>query len=130
VLGHIDRCAAIDPHPGKDDDLAKRSFDGRCDPFCRILAAAVFKDSPHCAPPRAAPREDGWLDIIGTPLTEEAKLTERFRRVNFGRMEIDITVDDPKAYTKPWTVRHLGDIMLDTDIIEFICEENNHFTPR
>jgi hypothetical protein len=75
-------------------------------------------------------RDDGWLDIIGTPLTDEATLTERFRRVNFGRMEIDITVNDPKAYTKPWTVRHLGDIMLDTDIIEFICEENNHFTPR
>ena len=75
-------------------------------------------------------REDGWLDIIGTPLTDQAKLTERFRRVNFGRMEIDITVDDPKAYTRPWTVRHLQDIMLDTDIFEFICEENNHFTPK
>ena len=75
-------------------------------------------------------RDDGWLDIIGTPLTDQAKLTERFRRVNFGRMEIDITVDDPKAYTKPWTVRHVQDIMPDGDIIEFICQENNRFTPR
>src|SRR5262249_27440836 len=50
-------------------------------------------------------RDDGWLDINGSPLTAAAKITERFRRVNFGRMEIDITVDDPKAYTKPWTVR-------------------------
>jgi hypothetical protein len=75
-------------------------------------------------------RADGWLDIIGTPLTDEAKLTERFRRVTFGRMEIDITVDDPKAYTKPWTVRHVQDIMPNTDIIEFICEENNRFAPR
>ena len=75
-------------------------------------------------------RDDGWLDIIGTPLTDQARLTERFRRVNFGRMEIDITVDDPKAYTKPWTVRHLQDILVDTDIFEFVCQENNHFVPR
>jgi hypothetical protein len=75
-------------------------------------------------------RDDGWLDIVGTPLTDQARITERFRRVNFGRMEIDITVNDPKAYTKPWTVRHAQDIMPDTDIIEFICEENNHFTPN
>jgi len=75
-------------------------------------------------------RDDGWLDIIGTPLTDQATLTERFRRVNFGQMEIDITVNDPKAYTKPWTVRHVQNIMPDADIIEFICEENNHFTPN
>src|SRR5947199_7867813 len=50
-------------------------------------------------------RDDGWLDINGSPLTDAAKVTERFRRVNFGRMEIDVTVDDSKAYTKPWTVR-------------------------
>jgi hypothetical protein len=75
-------------------------------------------------------RDDGWLDIVGSPLTDQAKLTERFRRVSFGRMEIDITVDDPKAYTKPWTVRHVQEIMPDSEIIEFICEENNHFTPN
>ena len=50
-------------------------------------------------------RGDGLLDVSGSPFTEGLKLTERFRRVNFGRLEIDITIDDPKAYTKPWTVR-------------------------
>jgi len=75
-------------------------------------------------------RDDGWLDIVGTPTTDQMKMTERFTRVNYGRMNIDITVDDPKAFTKPWTVRHTQDIMPDSDIIEFICEENNHFTPR
>jgi hypothetical protein len=72
-------------------------------------------------------RDDGWLDIIGSPLTESGKITERFRRPTFGRMEIDITVEDPKAYTKPWTVRHVQEIMLDTELIEFICEETNRF---
>ena len=46
-------------------------------------------------------KDGGWLDINGSPLTDAAKITERFRRVNYGRMEIDVTIDDPKAYTKP-----------------------------
>jgi hypothetical protein len=72
-------------------------------------------------------KEEGWLDIFGTPLTDAGKLIERFRRVSFGRMEIDVTVDDPKAYTKPWTVRVNQQIMVDTDLIEFICLENQRF---
>ena len=75
-------------------------------------------------------RDDGWLDIVGTPMTEQAKMTERFRRVSYGRMEIDITVDDPKVYTKPWTVRHNQVFMPDQEIIEFICEENQRFGPQ
>jgi hypothetical protein len=72
-------------------------------------------------------RDDGWLDIWGSPLSEKAKVTERFRRTSFGRMEIDITIDDPKAYTKPWTVRVNQQIMVDTEILEFICLENQRF---
>ena len=72
-------------------------------------------------------RDDGWLDIIGSPLTEEAKLTERFRRVNFGNLEIDVTVDDPKAYTKPWTVRYNQQIVLDREMMEFVCAEGQKF---
>jgi hypothetical protein len=75
-------------------------------------------------------RDDGWLDIIGTPLTDQAKLTERLTRVSYGRMEIDITVNDPKAYTKPWTVRHVQELMPDGELIEFICEENQRFNPQ
>jgi len=75
-------------------------------------------------------RDDGWLDIVGTPLTDQARLTERLTRVSFGRMNIDITVNDPKAYEKPWTVRHVQQIMPDGEIIEFVCQENNRFTPR
>jgi len=75
-------------------------------------------------------RDDGWLDIVGNPLTDQAKVTERFRRVSYGRMEIDITIDDPKAYTKPWTTRHVQDIMPDGELIEFICLENQRFAPQ
>jgi hypothetical protein len=72
-------------------------------------------------------RDGGWLDIIGNPLTDAGKLTERFRRPTYGRMEIDITVEDPKAYTRPWTVRVNQQIMIDEDLIEFVCLENQRF---
>ena len=66
----------------------------------------------------------GWLDVNGSPYTDALKMTERFRRPNFGTMQIDVTIDDPKAYTKPFTVRVNHRIMLDTEMIEFICNEN------
>ena len=56
------------------------------------------------------------------------KGTERFRRPNFGTLQIDITIDDPKAYTRPFTVRVNHRIMVDTEMIEFICNENEKST--
>jgi hypothetical protein len=70
-------------------------------------------------------RDEGWLDINGNPLTTAGKTIERFRRPNFGNLEIDVTIDDPKAYTKPFTVRVNQRIMLDTELIEFICEDRD-----
>jgi len=55
-------------------------------------------------------------------------MTERFRRPNFGTLEIDITIDDAKAYTKPFTVRVNQRIMVDQEMIEFICNENERST--
>jgi hypothetical protein len=69
-------------------------------------------------------RDGIWLDLKGDPLTEAAKLTERFRRPNYGRMEIELTVDDPKAYTKPWMVTFKQAIMPDTELLDEICLEN------
>jgi hypothetical protein len=75
-------------------------------------------------------RDLGWLDVEGSPLTESAKILERFRRVDFGHLDIQVTIDDPKAYTKPWTVTVHQRIMLDTDLIEFICQENERDAPH
>jgi hypothetical protein len=72
-------------------------------------------------------RDEGWLDVPGAPFTSGAKITEKFRRTTYGRLEIDITIDDPKAYTKPWTVRVNWRLGADEDLIEFICQENNQF---
>ena len=75
-------------------------------------------------------RDGEWLDIFGTPLTDAATYTERFRRVSYGRMEIDVTVDDPKAYTAPWTVRVNQRIMPEQELLEFVCNENNRYFVR
>ena len=69
-------------------------------------------------------RDHMWLDATGNPMTDEAKITERFRRIDFGHMEIELTVNDPKAYTKPWTVKLNQVIKLDTDLIDFVCVDN------
>jgi hypothetical protein len=72
-------------------------------------------------------RDGGWLDIIGSPLTDAGTVTERFRRVSYGRMDIDVTIEDAKAYTRPFTVRVNQQLMLDEELIEFICLENQRF---
>lgn len=69
-------------------------------------------------------KDDLWADLNGNPITESARITERFRRPNFGSLEIEVTVDDPKAYTAPWTVKVSQHIQLDTNLLEFICLEN------
>ncbi len=69
-------------------------------------------------------RDGIWLDAIGNPMTDAAKIVERFHRIDFGHMEIEITVDDPKAYTKPWTVKLNEVIQLDTDLLDFDCGDN------
>ncbi|HEY8519467.1 MAG TPA: hypothetical protein VIN61_05265 [Gammaproteobacteria bacterium] len=73
-------------------------------------------------------RDDVWLDVFGSPLTSSGKIVERFRRPVFGRMEIDVTIEDPKAYTKPFTVRVNHQILLDSELIEFVCQENEKST--
>jgi hypothetical protein len=73
---------------------------------------------------------DGWLDVNGSPYSEQAKFTERFRRPAFGHLQIDITLEDAKAYTKPWTVRVDQRILPDEEPIEFVCNENQQFRRR
>lgn len=69
-------------------------------------------------------RDDNWLDAFGDPMTDAAKITERFQRPDYGHLQIELTVDDPKAYTKPWMVKLNQVLVPDTDLIDFICLEN------
>ena len=69
-------------------------------------------------------RDDLWLDANGSPMTASAKISERFRRPDFGHLEIALTVDDPKAYTRPWTVILRQTIVADSDLLDYVCQEN------
>ena len=76
-------------------------------------------------------RDGGWLDVNGAPLTDQATVTERFRRLNYGELEITLTIDDPKAYTRPFTPVPIRQRLLpDDELIEFICAENEKSTER
>jgi hypothetical protein len=69
-------------------------------------------------------RDDTWIDWNGSVVTQAAKVREQMRRPDFGHLEIQVTVDDPKAYTKPWTVTLRQRIVVDTELIDEICLEN------
>jgi hypothetical protein len=71
-----------------------------------------------------------WLDDAGHPHSEQMKVTERIRRPSFGQLLVDITIDDPKAYAKPWTVTQAFQLMADGELIEYICNENNRDIPH
>lgn len=75
-------------------------------------------------------RDGLWLDLAGDPMTDAAKVTERFRRLNYGNMQIEVTVDDHKAYTRPWTVKLNQYIVLNTELLDYICLENEKDIPH
>jgi len=72
-------------------------------------------------------RNDTWIDWNGSVLTEQAKVREEMRRLDYGHLEIKVTVDDPAAYTKPWSVTLKQRLVVDAELIDEICLENERF---
>ena len=85
---------------------------GRWDGDSLVVESAGFKDQT-------------WIDEYGTPASDRLRLTERLRRINFGTLEIQVTVDDSKTFTRPFTFTLQQRLMADTELIEFVCGENN-----
>ena len=75
-------------------------------------------------------RDDIWIDWNGSMITEAAKVRERIRRPDFGHLEVEVTIDDPKAYTKPWTVTLKQRLAADTELVDEICLENEKSAQR
>jgi hypothetical protein len=74
-----------------------------------------------------------WLDDSGYPHSDELVVTERMSRKDFGHMTIEFTFDDPKMYTRPWTVTIPFELMPDTELLEYVCEnekDNAHMPVR
>ena len=68
-----------------------------------------------------------WLDDGGHPHSDALHVIERFRRPDFGHMEVQVTIDDPKAYSKPWTVKIPWELLPDTDLLDWVCENEKDF---
>jgi len=90
---------------------------GRWDGDTFVVSSAGFNDKT-------------WLDFNGHPHTEALRVTERFRRKTIGEMELQITFDDPKTYTRPWTIALIARLMPDTELLEFVCGENEKSVQR
>jgi hypothetical protein len=65
-----------------------------------------------------------WLDFEGHPHSLELRVTERYRRKDFGHLELKMTFDDPKAYARPWTISFKAELAPDTELLEYVCNEN------
>jgi len=74
-------------------------------------------------------RDDGWLDMTGTPSSAAMRITERFRRPSLSGIEVDVTVDDPKMFRRPFTFRQTYRLRPDDELIEAVCLENQKFGP-
>jgi hypothetical protein len=69
-------------------------------------------------------RDNLWIDMQGSPMSDTAKMTERIRRPNFGTLQIALTIEDSKTYTKPFTVDLVQTLEADTELADEFCLEN------
>jgi len=69
--------------------------------------------------------EKSWYDFAGTPHTKDMHLTETFHRIDFGNMEMQVTITDPGVFTKPWVMNRTTTLETDFDMTEYVCNENN-----
>ncbi len=66
-----------------------------------------------------------WFDDAAHPHTEKLRVTERYRRTDFGHLDFEVIIDDPGAYTRPFTLYGHSPLLVNTEIMEYICNENN-----
>jgi hypothetical protein len=69
-------------------------------------------------------KDKGWLDVFGHPQSESMHITERYHRRDFGHLDVEYTFNDPKMYTKPFTIKTTHELQADSDILEDVCGEN------
>ena len=104
-------------------------LDGRAlpvdpNPSWQGYSSATWKDDTLVVTSKGF-RDDIWIDWNGSRIGGSATVIEKFRRPDYGHLEIEVTADDPKAYTKPWTVTLQQRLALDTELVDEICLEND-----
>jgi hypothetical protein len=68
--------------------------------------------------------DKSWLDVMGHPHSEDLRILERYRRRDYGHMDVEMTFDDPQMYTKPFTIKLIEELWPDSDIFEYLCNED------
>ncbi len=115
-----------------DEDLTYRQIfmDGRpleTDPITSWMGHSVGSwDGDTLVIDSFGFNDQTWLDRDGHPHSEALRITERYRRRDFGHLEIQITLNDPQVYARPWTIALVADLNADTDLLEAVCNESHH----
>ncbi|HEY6340866.1 MAG TPA: hypothetical protein VIY49_05195 [Bryobacteraceae bacterium] len=100
-----------------------RRLPEQLDPSWTGYATGTWQDNTLVVESRGY-NDKGWLDAVGHPRSESLRLTERYRRRDFGHLVLELTVDDPKYYSRPFTVSLPFHLIPDSDVLEAVCEEN------
>src|SRR5216117_3880515 len=121
--------ASGDPYPLQENNIFRQIFlDGRPlpkDPDPRWMGYSVGRwEGDALVVESSGFREGGWLDRMGHPHSSDLHLIERFRRLDVGHLEIDVTIEDPKAYGKRFTYTLQQTLIPDQDLYEYFCTEN------
>jgi len=114
--------------PGNGDPARQIYMDGRSlpkDPVPSWMGSSVGRwDGDTLVVDTTGFNERAWLDNFGHPRSESMRITERYRRRDFGHMDLEITFDDPKYYTKPFSFKTALNLLPDDDVLEYVCTEN------
>jgi hypothetical protein len=103
------------PHPPDPDPTWYGHSTGRWDKDTLIIDTVAFNDR-------------SWFDFEGHPHTERLHTTERYTRPNLGALTEEVTIDDPGAYTRPFTVSSTHRLLVNDELIEYVCQENEKDT--
>jgi len=114
--------------PGNGDPARQIYIDGRSlpkDPEPSWMGSSVARwEGETLVVDTTGFKESAWLDGFGHPRSEAMHITERYRRRDFGHMDLDLTFDDPKYYTRPFGFTTTLTLLPDTDVLEYVCTEN------
>ena len=125
--------AITHPAPETPDPPRQIHLDGRGlpkDPDPTWLGSSVGKwEGDTLVVQTTGFKEEGWLDNVGHPRSESMLITERFHRRDFGHIDLEIRYEDPKYYTRPFTNKITLHLLPDSDIIEYVCTENEKDIP-
>jgi len=120
--------------PGNGDPARQIYMDGRrlpSDPVPSWMGSSIGRwDGDTLVVETTGFTDRAWLDNLGHPRSESMRITERYHRRDFGHMDLEMTFDDAKYYTRPFSFKTALNLMPDDDVLEYVCTENEKDNTR